>query len=151
MRLAALGRIAPGTGGGRASARRGRPTAICLLAVLFAVLAGRQPANADPEPIATRIDAALQNVATRVRPGQVGYATVWEGDKYVQCGHRPSGGWRCEAAGVRMQPSLAQVLTPERQAAMAALGWRLDPAFGNFVRFFDAAAPRPSRSPGRCA
>lgn len=91
--------------------------------------------------VAVRVDAALQNIAARVWPGRVGYATVWDGDKYVQCAHPPAGGWRCEAAGARMQPSLERVLTTERQADISALGWRLDPAFGNFVRFFDARTP----------
>ena len=41
-----------------------------------------------------------------------------------------------------MQISLSHVLTPARVDSLSALGWRLDPNFGNYVRIFasDAAA-----------
>jgi hypothetical protein len=35
-----------------------------------------------------------------------------------------------------MQSSLSRVLTPERMARLAALGWRLDTSFGNYVQSF---------------
>ena len=97
---------------------------------------------ADPTPPASkpRIEAALQNVTTLQRSGQEGYATIWDGNKYIQCGHTPDGGLRCEAAGTLMQPSLAPVLVPERVSRLAALGWRLDPSFGNYVQSFPADA-----------
>jgi len=48
---------------------------------------------------------------------------------------------RCEAAGTAMQPSLKSVLTGERLVRLAALGWVLDPSFGNYVQVFPADAP----------
>jgi hypothetical protein len=45
-----------------------------------------------------------------------------------------------EAAGSLMQSSLGHVLTPERVARLTALGWRLDPSFGNYVQTFPADA-----------
>src|SRR5580700_1693544 len=90
----------------------------CLLLVLAPALA-----RADP---AAQVQAALDNILTLPRAGQDGYATVWDGDKYVQCGRASGGGLRCEAAGALMQPSLAHVLTADRLASLATLGWKLD-------------------------
>ena len=59
----------------------------------------------------SRIEAALQNVMTLERPGQDGFATIWDGNKYVQCGRARDRSLRCEAAGTLMQPSLDHVLT----------------------------------------
>jgi hypothetical protein len=92
-------------------------------------------------PALVRVDAALQNILTLQRPGQDSYATVWDGNKYVQCGRLPGGGLRCEAAGARLQPSLAAVLTPDRVGRLTALGWRLDPHFGNYAQTFPLARP----------
>lgn len=83
-----------------------------------------------------RLEAALQNMMSLERPAQVGFATVWDGNKYVQCGRSADRALRCEAAGILMQPSLERVLTPERVSQLIALGWRLDPNFGNYVRSF---------------
>lgn len=85
---------------------------------------------------ASRIDDALQNVTTLVRAGQVGYATFWDGNKYIQCRRMPTRELRCEAAGTSMQPSLRAVLTGERLNRLAALGWVLNPKFGNYVHTF---------------
>lgn len=85
---------------------------------------------------ATKIDQSLQNITALVRPGKVGYATVWDGNRYVQCRRLLDGGYRCEAAGSVLQPSLKAVLTGERLNRLAALGWTIDPAFGNFVQLF---------------
>ena len=84
------------------------------------------------------VEAALQNILNLDRPGQDGYATIWDGNKYVQCKRLPDRGLRCEAAGALMQPSLERILTPERVAQLAALGWRLDPSFGNYAQTFPA-------------
>ncbi len=89
---------------------------------------------------ATKIDQALQNITALVRPSKVGYATVWDGNRYVQCRRLLDGGYRCEGAGSVLQPSLKAVLTGERLNRLAALGWTIDPAFGNFVQL-------PPRSP----
>jgi hypothetical protein len=93
------------------------------------------------ETAASRVDAALQNITTLVRAGKVGYATAWDGNKYIQCRRIPDRSLRCEAAGTSMQPSLKSVLTGERLARLGALGWLLDPSFGNFVRIFPANVP----------
>lgn len=86
----------------------------------------------------SRIDEALQNITTLVRPGRVGYATFWDGNKFIQCRRLPDRSLRCEAAGTSMQPSLKSVLTGDRLTRLAALGWALDPSFGNHTRIFPA-------------
>lgn len=96
---------------------------------------------ASAQNTASRIDEALQNISTLVRAGRIGYATFWDGNKYIQCRRLPSRELRCEAAGTVMQPSLARVVTPERIGRLAALGWGLDPAFGNYVQTFPADRP----------
>lgn len=93
-------------------------------------------ANSPPQPSKASVEAALQNIITLDRPGQDGFATIWDGNKYVQCGRSPDRGLRCEAAGAFMQPSLEHVLTPEHVSQLATLGWRLDPSFGNYVQTF---------------
>lgn len=88
--------------------------------------------------------AALHTIRTTRRPGKIGFATIRDGNFYVQCG-RWTADWklRCEAAGARMQPTLAYVLKPDRITMFPRLGWRFDPAFGNYVQDFPAwMAPR---------
>jgi hypothetical protein len=75
------------------------------------------------------------------RPGRVGYATVWDGNKYIQCRRQADRSMRCEAAGTSMQPSLKNVLDGARINRLGALGWVLDPSFGNYVRTFPADMP----------
>jgi len=116
-----------------------RIVALAAMAIT-ACIGGGSPAVAENE--LERIDAALQNVTSIVRTGRIGYATIWDGNKYVQCRRLPSRDWRCEAAGTTLQPSLKRVLTVERQNRLAALGWSIDPAFGNYVQLF--AADKPS-------
>ena len=87
---------------------------------------------------AARIEAALRNIDALERAKQIGYATVWDGNKYVQCRRLPSREMRCEAAGSTMQPSLRSILTGERLSRLQRLGWVVDPAFGGFVRTFPA-------------
>jgi hypothetical protein len=84
---------------------------------------------------------AIENIKKLVRPAEDGFATVWDGNKYVQCGRRPDASLRCEAAGTLMQPSLAHVLSPERVGRLTALGWRRDPSFGNYVQTFPPGMP----------
>lgn len=88
-----------------------------------------------------RIEDALENIATLKRSGQQGYATFWDGNKYVQCSYLGDCGLGREAAGTLMQPSLAHVLVPERLSRLAALGWQLDSSFGNHARAFPAETP----------
>jgi hypothetical protein len=95
-------------------------------------------ASAIAQTAAPRIDEALQNITTLVRPGRIGYATFWDGNKYIQCRRLPNREFRCEAAGTSLQPSLQKVLTGERLSRLAALGWVLDPSFGNYAQTFPA-------------
>jgi hypothetical protein len=124
----------------------------CAGWLVCAVVAAAAVADPPPQPAAeappavVRVEAALQNILALQRPGQDGYATTWDGNKYVQCGRAPRGGLRCEAAGALLQPSLQGVLTPDRVARLVALGWRRDPHFGNYVQTFPAAA-----TPGQVA
>jgi hypothetical protein len=117
-----------------------RQTSIVSAFVAFTILLAPCPTAADeaPPPGKPRIEAALQNMMSLERPGQEGFATMWDGNKYIQCGRAPDRGLRCEAAGTLMQPSLERVLTPERIGQLTALGWHLDPSFGNYVQLFPA-------------
>lgn len=115
-----------------------RHAATAALAAIILVSAGLPASGeeiAPPEVKALVVDA-LSNALSLERPGQDGYATVFDGNKYVQCGRAPDKGLRCEAAGSLLQSSLERVLTPERVAQLAALGWRLDASFGNYVQTF---------------
>ena len=94
--------------------------------------------SAGPQMASSRIDEALQNITTLIRPGKVGYAMFWDGNKYVQCRHTPERELRCEAAGMSMQPSLRNVLAGDRLSRLTALGWVIDPSFGNYVQTFPA-------------
>jgi hypothetical protein len=106
---------------------------IVLLGAALA-LWGADPGSA--QTLAARIDEALQNITTLVRAGRVGYATFWDGNKYIQCRRWPSRELRCEAAGTTMQPSLKSVLAPDRLKRLETLGWALDPNFGNYAQTF---------------
>ena len=84
----------------RVPARRLQATAWGLL--LSASLCFSASGLADPAPQGSksRIEAALaKNIMSLDRPGQDGYATIWDGNKYVQCGRRQDRSLRCEAAG----------------------------------------------------
>ncbi len=89
----------------------------------------------------TLIDEALRNITNLVRPTRVGYATFWDGNKFVQCRRMAGSELRCEAAGIAMQPSLSKVLTVDRLKRLNKLGWAVDPSFGNYVRTFPADVP----------
>jgi hypothetical protein len=114
--------------------------ALALRAAAFAALLIQPVASIaqSTQPNQTRVEAALQNILNLDRAGQDGYATIWDGNKYVQCKRLPDRNLRCEAAGTLMQPSLERVLTPERIGQLTALGWRSDPSFGNYVQTFPA-------------
>lgn len=88
-----------------------------------------------------RVEAALANIINLDRPGEDGLATIWDGNKYVQCRRIAERSLRCEAAGTLMQPSLAHVLVPARLARLTDLGWQLDPSFGNYVQDFSTDLP----------
>jgi hypothetical protein len=101
-------------------------------------LLGSHLGPASAQTVQSRVDEALQNITSLIRPGKVGYATVWDGNKYVQCRRTATRDLRCEAAGFSMQPSLQRVLTPERLQRLSEQGWQLDSSFGNYVRIFSA-------------
>lgn len=110
--------------------------------LVLTALASAKAACAAPAPDASpRVETALANIMTLERPNQDGFATVWDGNKYVQCGRAAGRALRCEAAGALMQPSLGDVLTPERIKRLSGLGWRLDPHFGNYAQTFAAGTP----------
>ncbi len=110
-----------------------------LVASMIGLCGATSPGAA--QTAGSRIEEALQNITTLVRSGRVGYATFWDGNKYVQCRRLPERELRCEAAGTSMQPSLRNVLAGDRLSRLAALGWVLDPSFGNYVQTFPANMP----------
>jgi hypothetical protein len=111
-------------------------------AALVIWLAFPGSAAAGPPPASqTHVEAAVENIAALERPGKDGLATISDGNKYVQCRRMPDHALRCEAGGALMQPSLDHVLSPERIARLATLGWRLDASFGNYVQSFPADLP----------
>jgi hypothetical protein len=120
-------------------ARVASAAAFAALLLLCAVPATGGEEIAPPETKALVV-AALNNLLSLDRPGQDGYATLFDGNKYVQCGRTSERAFRCEAGGSLLQPSLERVLTPERVARLAELGWRLDASFGNYVRAFPPGA-----------
>ena len=108
---------------------------------LATLIVGMATICAHAQTPVTRIDDALQNITVLQRTGKVGYATIWDGNKYVQCRRQPDNGMRCEAAGATMQTSLRHVLTGERLGRIAALGWVPDASFGNYVQTFPSNTP----------
>ncbi|RBP12283.1 hypothetical protein DFR50_114113 [Roseiarcus fermentans] len=119
---------------------RARATRTGAFAIAF--LLGATVCRAEDSPsTAARVQAALANVATLQRPDQDGLVTAFDGNKYIQCRRLDDATTRCEAGGALLQPSLAHVLTPTKIDRLAALGWRLDPSFGNYLRVFPAGAP----------
>jgi len=121
-------------------ARRLRATGYAIL-VLAVLVSARLAVAAAPPDVRSGVETALANMTALERPNQDGFATIWDGDKYVQCGRAANRAVRCEAAGALMQPSLGNVLTPERVKRLSDLGWRLDPHFGNYAQTFAAAIP----------
>jgi len=85
---------------------------IVWLALILASLgsSGSGLADSPQQASKSRIEAALQNIMMLSRPGQDGFATIWDGNKYVQCGWTRDRGLKCETAGSLMQPSLKRVL-----------------------------------------
>src|SRR5258707_9393355 len=110
----------------------GRLRQAVQLTVVVAMVAG--PALA--ETGGDKVEAAISTIRALDRPGRDNLATVWDGNKYVQCRRMSDRSLRCEAAGALMQVSLEHVLSPERIGRLAAMGWMLDPAFGNYVHTF---------------
>lgn len=113
--------------------RHAGTAALAALVLVSSISAATADEIAPPE-VKALVVRALDNVLSLERPGQDGYATLFDGNKYVQCGRAPDRGLRCEAAGSLLQPSMERVLTPERVARLTALGWRLDASFGNYVQ-----------------
>lgn len=103
-----------------------------LIAILMVLAGGPALAQSARE----KVEIAISTIRVLDRPGRDNLATVWDGNKYVQCRRMGDNALRCEAAGALMQVSLARVLTPERVGRLAAIGWMLDPSFGNYVQTF---------------
>lgn len=116
-----------------------RPGWAALVVAMIGLCGAAAPGMA--QTTGSRIEEALQNITTLVRSGRAGYATFWDGNKYVQCRRLPERELRCEAAGTSMQPSLRSVLAGDRLSRLAALGWVLDPSFGNYAQTFPADMP----------
>jgi hypothetical protein len=86
---------------------------LAVLVVLGLIVAGK--ASAEPLSAKPKVIEALDHVRNLARPRQDIYATIWEGDKFVQC-HAPSDqGLSCETASPTLQPALEGVLTPDRR------------------------------------
>jgi hypothetical protein len=66
--------------------------AAIAVALLFRTEAGF---SAQPQKSQSLVAAALENITNLNRPGQDGYATVWDGNKYVQCKRLPDRNLRC--------------------------------------------------------
>ena len=94
--------------------------AMSATAVLVLFLSSGPGFAASPQANQSRVEGALDNITALNRPRHDGYATVWDGNKYVQCKRLPDRSLRCEAAGTLMQSSLERVLTPERLAETIA-------------------------------
>lgn len=113
---------------------RNRP--IGLVGVMIAVMMVLAVCPALAQTSKQKVEAAIAIIRILERPGRDNLATVWDGNKYVQCRRISDRTLRCEAAGALMQVSLAHVLTPERVGRLAAMGWMLEPSFGNYVQTF---------------
>lgn len=107
-----------------------------LLWMMVATFSG--PALA--QTINEKVEAAITTIRALERPGRINLATIWDGNKYIQCRRMSDSSLRCEAAGSLMQVSLEHVLTPEHIGRLAAMGWMLDPSFGNYVQTFPSDA-----------
>jgi hypothetical protein len=94
------------------------------------------PAAADAQTGPQAVEVAISTIRALDRPGRDNLATVWDGNKYVQCRTMGDRSLRCEAAVALMQPSMEHILTPQRIGRLATMGWPLDPSFGNYVQTF---------------
>jgi len=103
-----------------------------LAIVLVAAAAGTALAQTSND----KVEAAISVIKILDRPGRDNLATVWDGNKYIQCRRMGDRSLRCEAAGALMQVSLQHVLTPDHIGRLAVMGWMLDPSFGNYVQTF---------------
>ena len=108
-----------------------------LIAAMLALPSGPTLAQTSE----AKVEAAIALIGVLNLPGRDNLATIWDGNKYVQCRRMNDRSLRCEAAGTLMQVSLAHVLTSERIARLAAMGWARDPSFGNYVHSFRSDAP----------
>jgi hypothetical protein len=106
-------------------------------ALALVLIASTAAAETNNDPV----EAAISVTKILERPGRDNLATVWDGNKYVQCRRISDKSLRCEAGGSLMQKSLERVLTPERIGHLAATGWMFDPSFGNYVQTFKAEVP----------
>jgi hypothetical protein len=109
------------------------PSALVRAIMLCASMFLSGAAMAGPRPNAEITDG-IAAVLLAENDKTDGILTVSDNNLYVQCLNShllPQ--WRCESAGLEGQPWLHHVLTPERQAKLAALGFAPDPDTGNFA------------------
>jgi uncharacterized membrane protein len=81
-------------------------SAVWVVALIFIFSSSGAFADAPPAN-QTQIEAALENIGALERPGQQGLATIFDGNKYIQCRRMTDHALRCEAAGALLQPSLS--------------------------------------------
>ncbi len=116
-----------------------------LLVAAFTTLASAADAasaeTGKTDAVKAQVALAIDTIKVLERPGRDNLATVWDGDKYVQCRRMVDRTLRCEAGGTKMQVSLAHVLTPDHVRRLATMGWTLDPSFGNYVQTFRPDVP----------
>jgi hypothetical protein len=113
--------------------------ALAVAAVGAAAAPESPPASSWPQPVVAKVEAALANMLSLERPNAIGLATIFDGNKYVQCRRDDDRKIRCEAAGALLQPSLARTLTSAHlEELQESFGWALDKSFGNYVQVFPA-------------
>jgi hypothetical protein len=73
-------------------------TAVSATTVVALLFSSGPGFAASPRTSQSHVQAALDNIRLR----EDGYATMWDGNKYVQCRRLPDRSLRCEAAGTLM-------------------------------------------------
>ncbi|HTH99028.1 MAG TPA: hypothetical protein VL574_16545 [Stellaceae bacterium] len=112
-----------------------------LLLLLLALLTFSRltaPAMADDakdtEALRQKLSQAIAGTLAQPKPDRDGIVTASEANIYAQCRQSPLlTAWRCETAGIAMQPSLRLILSRKRQDALSELGLQIDETFGNFA------------------
>ena len=74
-------------------------TAMSATTVVALLFSSGPSFAASPRTSQSHVQAALDNITTLSRPRKDGYATMWDGNKYVQCRRLPDRSLRCEVAG----------------------------------------------------
>lgn len=115
-----------------------RLTLVGLLLVGMIIAGSALAADVPPRQQLVQV---IADVLGPVRPRSDGVLTVSNGNLFVQClnSHfQPA--IRCEAAGFGGEPWLHNVLTPERQDRLLALGFKPERVEGNFIHTVERPA-----------